>query len=99
MPKRLTAEELAEIPNIPGKYKEAIEYAIWDAIADSPPSDNIWSEYFRAAMVEELLDFELSDDDHMCENEFGEECVWFLEGWNAFVSFVVSNATDRLNDS
>lgn len=80
--KPMTKEELASNIGIPQKYKDAIERAIGNwTLAE--PEDKQWPDYYRGHQVEVLLDFELSEDDEVADDEYDTECVWFLTGWKA----------------
>ena len=85
--KPMTKEELASNSDIPQVHKAAIERAIENWTLDEPEQ---WPDYYRGEQVETLLGLVLSEDDKVDDDEYDDECVWFMTGWKA---------KDRLNSS
>lgn len=80
--KPMTKEELASNSEIPQVHKAAIERAIDNFTLDEP-EDKQWPDYYRGAQVDTLSGLELSEEDEVADDEYEDECVWFMTGWKA----------------
>jgi len=82
IPKPMTKEELASNSEIPQVHIAAIERAIDNFTLDEP-EDKQWPNYYRGSQVDTLSGLELSEDDEVADDEYEDECVWFMAGWKA----------------
>lgn len=81
--KPMTREELEARTDIPEVHKKAIEHAIWESVDPDDPEDKVWPDYFRAEEVECQLGCQISEEDELDDDEYENDCVWFVVGWKA----------------
>ena len=82
IPKPMTKAELASESNFPQVHKAAIERAIDNCTRDEP-EDKQWPDYYRGDQVETMRGLEISEGDELADDEYDNECVWFMAGWKA----------------